>query len=318
MRALVFLALLALIFPLAAQDISASLDDLVIEDQAVATRPDIFGASATFVSGHVLNAGAAAYTDVALTAAVYDADDAVIGEGFGYLVTTCGAGLLPSFALQPGRRQAFEVALEFYEDDAGADAITRVELAALGTAVEAARVNPFLTYPDWTQITDDEVVAVEWFRPEPDPDADSAAEAGWRLRYGVGCDADAFTFLDWYEYDPASEEVAAVAHPRAPNIDAAVLERLNLTDPTLYRASFLNFHPYDARLIYQTPINTVLTAEPDGTFQRIIWDELARYSLHGLHWLPEGRFLAYYFGALGDPVRYFTASVAGQRISAPK
>jgi hypothetical protein len=83
----------------------------------------------------------------------------------------------------------------------------------------------------------------------------------------------------------------------------------------LYNRSFLAFHPQSNRLIYQNALNSVLTTERDGTFKRVLYEDLARVSLHGFSWLPEGRFLAYYFGAYGDPVRYFTASVAGQRIS---
>lgn len=318
MRLFVFALSLVLLLPAAAQDDVPPEDlvseDLVIESQELVTRPDIFGTPALYVEGQLTNStDDIAYTNIALIAEAYDADDELIGEGFGYLVTTCGAGLLPTFALQPGRAQAYDITLELYEDAYTAEDIERLEVIAEGSAVEAEAVNPFLNYDDLIPVTDDEVVSVEWVAP----DADDEENQGWTLRYGVGCDADAFTLLDWYEYGLASDEITSITHPQAELVDETVLDRLELEDPNLYRRSFLSFHPADRRMIYQSALNTVLTAEPDGTFQRIIWDELAIYSLHGLIWLTEGRFLAYYYGAFGDPVRYFTASMAGQRVSAP-
>lgn len=312
------LSLLLLSIPVVAQDETipdeAAPVDLVIESQELVTRPDIFGSPALYVEGQLTNNGRdVAYADIALTAEAYDEDDELIGEGFGYLVTTCGAGLLPSFALQPGRSQAYDVILELYEETFTAEDVDRLAVFAAGNAVEATRANPFLNYDDLIPVTDDEVVSVEWVAPDDDADE----EEGWKLRYGLGCDADAFTLLDWYEYDLASAETVAITHPQAELINETVLNRLEFEDPNLYRRSFLSFHPAERRMIYQNALNTVLTAEPDGTFQRIIWDELSSYSLQGLVWLPEGRFLAYYFGAFGDPVRYFTASMAGQRISTP-
>lgn len=305
-------AALLLLAPVFAQDAPPPAD-LVIAEQTLTVRPDIYGLPALYVEGVLANQGRDAYQDIVLLAEVYDADDALIGEGFGFPVTLCGAGLLPSFALQPGEAQTFDVALELYDlpggdaDDADAPDLTagiaRVALSAQGRAVPAEVRNPFLTFDSLTTLSDREVVAVEWI--------DAA-----RLRFGVGCFSDPFTLLDWYEYDPETGEVAAAEHPRAESLTPTVLARLNLSDRADFRHAFLYFHPDDRRMVYQNAINTLLTAEPNGTFQRLLWDELAPYSLQGYSWLPEGRFMAYYYGAFGDPVRYFTASTAGQRISA--
>lgn len=297
------LFLLVLSLPIMAQD-TASDPDLIVDEQQIVTRPDIFGQNALFVEGILKNEGTSAYQDITLFAEVYDEDDELIGEGIGFPVTLCGAGLLPSFALQPGQTQTFDIALELYETPEGdpADIVERVALFPEGTAVEPTAANPFLTYDELVTVSDEEVVAVEWI-------------SATTLRYGVGCDSDPFTLLDWYEYDLETAERTAITHPRAEAISEATVRRLKLDAPTYFEHSFLSFHPDDRRMVYQNELNTVITAEPDGTFQRLLWDELSSYSLHGFIWLPEGRFLAYYYGAYGDLVRYFTASTAGQRIS---
>jgi hypothetical protein len=124
-----------------------------------------------------------------------------------------------------------------------------------------------------------------------------------------------FSNWRWYQYSVRNNVSFPVEHPKAEFITDAMLRQVGLTDPALFARSHLSFHPSDTRMVYQTDLNTVITAERDGSFKRIIYDDLSRVSLHGFLWLREGRFLAYYYGAYGDPVRYFTASTLGQRIS---
>ena len=57
----------------------------------------------------------------------------------------------------------------------------------------------------------------------------------------------------------------------------------------------------------------IFSAEPDGSFKRLIHDKLHQHSLRGFTWARQpGVFLAYYFGSRGEPVYYFTADVDGQ------
>lgn len=277
---------------------------LTVQDVEIVTRPDIFGGEGEmlFADGLLVNtATATAYTSITLFAEILDADGEPVGEGIGYPVNECGTGLL-DFSLQPGAEQRFSIALELYEADVAYD---RVEIFPEVTETEPAPVeaaNPFLTGRGLTTVHRGEVVAVEWLE-------------GGGVRYGVGCDADAFTAYTWYEYDPAAAASTPVTHPGVELITPAMLRQTGLDEGDLFNRSYFSFHPDDRRVVYQTDLNSVITAERDGSFKRIIYDDLSRISLHGINWLPEGRFLAYYYGAYGDPVRYFTASTAGQRIS---
>jgi hypothetical protein len=275
---------------------------LTVSDVEILTQPDIFGMPSMVAQGRLLNESTQdAYTNLSLYAEVYDAADELIGEGFGFLVNACGVGVLPDFALQPGESQTISVTLELYEEDTE-DEIERVEIIAGGSPVDPSSANPFLTYRDVTSITDREVVMVEWI--------DSVS-----LRYAVGCDANNFTMWDWYELDLTSGDSTPIEHPRAGDVTEATLERLSLDEGSEFELSYLSFHPGSRRLIFQNELNTLLTAEPDGTFPRLLYDNMARFSLHGFIWLPDERFLAYYYGAYGDPVRYVTGSMLGQQIS---
>lgn len=292
--------LFCLALPIAAQPPASPEADLVVEGLEVQTTTDVFGQSLLSAEGILFNQGTSAYADVALIAEVYNTAGEVIGEGVGFLVNRCGAGLLPGFALQPQDRQHFAVALELYEADGQLD---QVVLFPQATAVAPTAATVPGALIGLSAISDEEVVQVEWIDDRT-------------LRFGVGCDQDVFTALDWFQYSLDSGAVSRIAHPAAERVTDALLTQLGLTDPFFYDRSFLTFSPTSRRLIYQDDINTLLTAEPDGSFKRLIWDNLARFSLHGFIWLPEGRFLAYYYGAYGEEVRYFTASVEGQRISA--
>jgi hypothetical protein len=289
-----------LVWQITAQDDPEAGDDLVTENVEVVAAQDIYGQPVLAAEGRLLNQGESAYSSITLIAEVYDADGELIGEGIGYPINQCGVGLLPDFALQPDSAQPFSIALELYED--GAE-VERVEVLPQGEAVEpTTRLLPE-DLIGITSVTNEEVVQVEWV------DATT-------LRYGVGCDQDVFTRLTWYQYNLESGESTPIEHPAAAQVTDALLTQLGLTDPFWLNHSFLAFPLTSRRILYQTDINTVLSAEADGSFKRLIWDNLARLSLHGFIWLPEGRFLAYYYGAYGEEVRYFTASVEGQRISA--
>lgn len=275
-------------------------DGLTASDVETVQRADIFGGEALFVEGVLENTSTTdAYTGIDLYAELYDSSDELIGEGFGYPVNACGTGLVADFTLQPRARQGFAIQVELYEDDVEID---RIEVIPEGDVTAAEAINPFLNFPGVTRVTSGEIVNVEWI--------DAA-----NLRYASGCDADVFVNQTWFSHDLSTGRSVSIQHPNAAAITDAMLQQTGLTDPANFERSFLSFHPDSTRMVYQTDINTLLTAERDGSFKRLLYDDLARVSLHGFIWLPEGRFLAYYYGAYGDEVRYFTASLAGQLIS---
>jgi hypothetical protein len=271
-----------------------------VKDVTVVTEMDAFGQEVQLVRGRLLNRADQAYEGITLWAEVFDDDGDLIGEGIGYPVTACGVGLLPAFALQPDGSQSFSIALDWFEDEIEFD---RVEVEVQARAVEplAERVRSF----DGVQeISAGEVVRVEWIDDES-------------LRFGDGCFTDVFTRLSWYEVDLDDPQPEEIEHPAAEQITDALLRQLGLTDPTDYDHSLVTFSPTARRIVYQTDINVLWSSEQDGSFKRLLYNDLYRHSLRGFIWLPQGRFLAYYYGAYGDPVRYVAASVDGERISAP-
>lgn len=290
---LLIAAVWLLALPLAAQDTPG----LIAEDVALETRVDVYGLENTVATGALVNNSDQALTGVSVLADVYGADDQQIGEGFGFLVNACGAGLLPDFALQPGHTQPFEIVLEMYEPDAE---IERVEVRAEGTPTEPA--SPAEPIPGVTPLTDREVVDVEWL--------DSRA-----LRYAVGCSRDLFTEWDWFQYSARTNTTLPVVHPRADDITQQLIDRMNVAEPGVIGASMLQFAPTGTRLVYQGEANRFYTTEANGTFQRVIYDRLYNRTLQGILWLGGDVFLAYYYGASNDPVYYFTATAGGQPIS---
>lgn len=272
-----------------------------VEEASIVAQEDAFGQVLLVIEGRITNDSEdMAYTGVNLFADIL-AGDTVIGEGFGFLTDACGLGLLPEYRFRPGVTQRFAVTLEIF--DTGD--IERVEMFVEGRAEEAGPPPEDPQLVGITTVSREEVVTVEWLQD------DSGG-----LRYAVGCDQDVFINRDWRRYDPATGESVEILHPNTAAITPALRTQLGLEDDTLLNRSFLTFPPGERRLVYQDRINTLLTAEPDGSFRRLIWDNLARFSLQGFVFLPDGRFMAYYFGAFGEPVRYFTASLAAQRISA--
>jgi hypothetical protein len=259
----------------------------------------VFGEPVQTVSGALTNNDNTAYSNISVTAQVFDASDTLIGEGVGVLVNACGAGLLFDFALQPGESHPFSAPLELFEDDA---IIDRIAVGATGDAVPPTTDEAPL--PEGiTQISSDEVVAVEW-------------EDETTFRYAVGCERALFTEWEWRRYNLDEGDEVIIEHPNADDVTPELRERLRLTDPAIFANSRLRFAPIAGeRLVYQDAINDIFTAAVDGRLQRRLHTLLNNYSLQGYIWLPENRFLAYYYGAYGDPVLYFTADAEGRIIS---
>lgn len=295
----------------------AQAEPLIAEDVEVVTQVDLFGVEQQLAIGVIANAGRNAFTDVQVFAEIYDEDDEIIGEGIGFLVNQCGQSVPLAFALQPRSEQRFATTLELYSDETDFD---RVEIVVQGqstapTATEAEELADGIR-----RINNREIAGLEWATQTETNDAGEPEIIGQTLLYGEGCYRDVFTTYDWYEYDPAADEAEAIQHPRYEEAtDPEVLERLELTDPVLYNRSYLTFPPIEGgRLIHQTDINTLITAEPDGTFRRVIDAELFRSTLQGIYWLPEERFVAYYYGGYGDGVTYLAASSAAAYLSTPE
>jgi len=299
-RSLGFIVVLIITLGFCIQAQETTSDDLSVSEISFTTQTDAFGQMVQGGEGTLTNNSSTAYTNLTIFADLLNEDNEVIGEGFGVMVNACGTGLLPDFALQPGESQPFTLSLDFFNTPAE---VADIEAMPQGTPVEPEPATDADLPEHIRHVDTREVVNLEWL------DANS-------FRYAVGCEGDVFTQHDWFGYRVASDTMTELEHPAEANVTEALLQQLGLQDPLLYNHSFLTYAPTSRRIVYQTGINELLTAEPDGSFKRLIYENLGRYSLRGFIWLPEGRFLAYYFGAIGDPVRYFTASVEGQRISA--
>ncbi len=274
---------------------------LVPQEVVIVPEVDVYGQEVLFAEGLLLNAGTTAYSGISLFAEAFDAADEVVGEGFGYLVNACNAALLPDVALLPGTTQRFAVPLELFEDGV---TVERVEVTVTGDEMPDASAADEALATGITRIASGEVVSVEWI------DGDN-------LRYGAGCHRDLFIDLIWTEHNLPSETSAAIEHPKAGLVTEALRRQLGLLEPLYFQHSALSYAPNARRLVYQTELNTMITAEPDGSFKRVLFDRLSDRTLQGITWLNEGRFLAYYYGAFGDTVTYFTANVDGQTLSEP-
>lgn len=291
MRNLRFVILFLLLMTLNAH---AQDGDVQPEDVTIETITDVYGQQTLQARGRLVNSGANAYLIGDLYADVYISGE-IAGEGFGYPVNACGVALT-DFVLQPGAEQPFAITLDLYEADTLPE---RVEVSVTAEATEP-EVAPALEPSLITPVTDQEVVAVEW-------------QEDGSLRYAVGCAGSVFTAHEWYQYTDGQS--SPITHPDAERVTDALLTQLDLVDPWAYNHSMMAFSPTARRMIYQTDTNTFVTAEPDGSFKRVLYDDVYRHSLQGIIWQPQGRFLAYYFGAYGEPVRYFTATVDGENLS---
>ncbi len=268
----------------------------------VVTELDVYGESLLFAEGQLQNVSPdQAYGNVLLEATAYDAADQVVGSGLGYLTNACNEGLALDFALQPGAVQRFAVPLELDEDDA---VVSRVEISAQGEATTPAIAAEPVDEPGIRQLGSGEIVDVEWI--------DEGS-----LRYAEGCWRDLFIDWQWRE-QPLNSEAITITHPKADLVTEALRRQLGLLEPLYFQQSMLHYDPNGMRLVYQTELNVIFTAERDGSFRRRMFREGERLSdrtLQGIYWLGNGNFLAYYYGAIGDPITYFTATVDGRLLS---
>ncbi|MCE2471378.1 MAG: hypothetical protein J4G18_05660 [Anaerolineae bacterium] len=280
--------------------------ELVFLNTEIGTRPDGFGGEALVVTGELLNHGTEAYANVRISVEVFDADEELIGEGFGFLVNACGTALL-DYALPPGRVQIYEAPYEVF---AASDA-AQVKMSVAAQAVAPATA-PLAETPLLQRVAFDEVVMLEWLDEET-------------LIYGVGCDGAVFTELEWWRYSLTDGSLTATEHPDAARVTPEMIELADATlvsqsgerNPALYFGSQMTYSPSARRVVYQNDVHSIYSAEPDGSYRRVIHRNLHRHSLRGFLWSRNsGVFLAYYFGAYGEPVYYFTADVDGQMRSA--
>ena len=302
MRKLLLLICLWLgaVLPGAAQDER----ELLLSNTQIGTQPDAFGGEQPIVFGDLYNYGAVAYANIRISVAAFDADDELIGEGFGSLVDACGTALL-DYALAPGALQSFVAPFELF----GAGEVKSVTVQT--EADEAAHAPaPEPTLPDVQLVARAEAVQLEW------EDDDT-------LLYGVGCAGEFFTELEWWRYSVPDHALSQTEHPRAGEVNPEMIERSGAAmitqsgeqNPDLYLGSQMTF-PRDARrIVYQNDLHSILSAERDGSFKRLIHDKLHQHSLRGFLWAEQpGVFLAYYFGAQGESVHYFTGDVDGKML----
>ncbi len=281
---------------------------LIFLDTQTATRPDGFGGEAPLVTGELFNHGMHgmdAYANIRVYAEAYDANGELIGDGFGFLVNACGTALL-DYAMPPGRIQAYEAPYEIFAEGEVAQVVMSVAADAV-TPAPPPVTESGLAHP----VVYDEVVMLEWL------DEDT-------LIYGVGCEDAVFTELDWWQYYAPDHALKEVEHPDARKVTPEMIERSAAAmitqsgdlNPELYFGSQMTYSPTARRIVYQNDLHSIYSAEPDGTYKRLIHKYLHQQSLRGFLWARNpGVFLAYYFGAYGDPVHYFAAHVDGARVT---
>ncbi|MCY4538728.1 MAG: hypothetical protein OXE52_10915 [Chloroflexi bacterium] len=277
---------------------------LLLSNTRVGTQADGFGGERPVVSGDIYNYGSQAYANINLLVDAYDADGELIGEGFGFLVDACGTALL-GYALPPEGLQAFSAPFELFEDGSVSNVQVRIKADAVDHRLGAAATSPASRL-----IARAEAVQLQWLDDET-------------LLYGVGCAGAVFTELEWWRYSVPDHALSLTEHPAAQHINAPMIERSGAAmitqsgdqNPDLFYGSQMTFPPKARRVVYQNDLHTILSAEPDGSFKRLIHDALHKHSLRGFIWAEKPSvFLAYYFGAYGEPVHYFTGDVEGKTL----
>ena len=276
----------------------------LIPSGSIVSEDGPFGLPAAFFRGHIFNRGEKAYEAIQVSVRVYDENDALLSEGLGYPTRACGAAFV-DFALLPNSLVEFVAPLEL--ESIAAMARHEIEVSA----------RPLLQSPTdansaFQRVGRGEVVILEWL-------------SATLLRFAKGCATAPFTALDWYEFDPIEAESRPIEHPLDEKIDesfrrASGIDRYTQSgqrDRALYDDSFLRGHHETTRFVYQNDLGHLLTAEHDGSYPRLVDESAFRNSLQGVNWLGKGRFLVHYYGAYGDPVRYTTATVSGQRLGSP-
>ena len=299
-----FLALMSLLSGIGVG--AQELPQLQLLNMAIGAQPDGFGGEMLVVEGEAHNVGADAYSQVSLLVEALDADGQLIGEGFGYLVDACGTALL-DYALPPGGVQRYSAPFELFA--AGDVAQVKLTVDARAEAYQAVSTAAAPTVP---KIASGEIVMLEWLDEQT-------------LIYGVGCAGAVFTELDWQRYSFSDGSLSQTQHPDAARVTPEMIELADVTlvsqsgerNPALYYNSQLTYSPTARRVVYQNDLHSIYSSEPDGSYRRVIHRNLGRRSLRGFLWARNpGVFLAYYFGAYGEPVYYFTADADGQMRSA--
>ena len=243
------------------------------------------------------NSTSSAYSAINLDAKAYDGQDQLVGEGLGVLVNACGVGLSPDFTLQPGAMQRFTAPLELTDSNVS---IARIEVS---TEAQPTNPTPNTPLPDGiTQISDAETVNVVWLDEHS-------------LQFSTGCESDLFTHWTWSSYDSTTQATFQIAAPHAEDVTDEMRARLELDDDAVFAHSMLRYAPDGERLVYQNERNDFLTAYLNGTFRRGLYNNLNNRSLQGIYWQPQEKYLAYYYGAYGDPVYYFAADAEARVIS---
>lgn len=294
-----FVPLILLTLPLSVS-VAQDAADLTNAEVEVTTAINAFGQPVISAEGVLTNESDAGYTDVFLTVRAYDAEGAQIAEGYGVLVDACGAGVLPDYVMPPGHSQQFAAPLEFFEAvDDPASLIDSLEVEAQAAPADAPPAAELAE--GITRLSDQEVIKVEWL------------ESGG-LRYAIGCPRDLFTEWRWRQLSAAGRD-RAIEPPNAERVTGDLRERLGLSDPALFANSRLSFAPSGDRLIYQDSVNRFYTAAADGTLQRRLYTGLNSYVLQTIEWVDDDRFLAAYYGAVGDEVLWFTADAEARAIS---
>ncbi len=281
--------------------VAAAQDNVLVASKpALVTRQDVYGQLTLYANGTLNNkSGDKAFSSIELEAIAYDAEGTEVGEGLGYLANVCGASLPPDFVLLPGASQFYVIPLELYGADAQVD---RVDITIDSSPADASAPTNISLGAGVKQIDKREVTQVEWIDDQ-------------NLRYGEGCHRDLFTEWTWRTYDLRTGTVSLEPHPKAELVSESLRRQLGLIEPLYFENSMLTFDPHGRRLVYQTELNTVLSAESDGSFKRRMLDKLSDRTLQGINWLDKGIFLAYYYGAFGDLVTYFTANVDNRILS---
>lgn len=297
---LLVLAVLALV---AAAPLAAQRDDLQAQDVAIALRPDVWGQEQAFIEGRLHNGGSLAWVVDQLVAEVRTVEGTLIGEAFGFLTGACGEALPADHLLQPGASATFALQLDLFgAEEVPADAL--IEVLPQATSLEAGTGAGAQELPGIRQITADEIVELEWVDAQ-------------HLRYSSGCWRDVFTLRDWFELDLQSmENVALPAHPRAEQVTEALLTTIDLDDPLEFRRSFFSLAPGHRRALYQNALNSLVTVEPNGSFQRVLFDKLYNISLQGVSWQGDsGNFVAWFHAGYGTEVSYAVGNAEGRRLS---
>ena len=285
--------------------IAVTQDGMVVEQFDITTELGIFETEVQVVTGVFQNTDDVAYEAIEVLVEAVDAEGNVIGEGFGFPADACGNALIDRVVF-PGARQAFRAELEIFVVNTQ---ISDLQFVIEADASEQSPQKALNLQTNVEKITSDEVVKVEWLDEQ-------------NLRYGVGCYSDLFTEWDWYALDVANNIIRSEPHPDAALVTPTMLELAGLTflsqggvpDPFVAGRSWVTYPPGERRIVYQNDLHTLFTAERDGGFRRIVVDGLHSYSLQGFQFAPQ-TFLAYYFGAYGEPVRYVMGDLAARFLS---